>query len=131
MVERLTPSRRLFLVVNTLGLLLISFICIAPLWHVFMASISDPAMVEVYNGIILRPLGTASFKAYTRVFQNPNIIIGYTNTLFYVAAGTLISVILSTLGGYVMASKRFRFRKQMTFFITFTMMLKPWWCISL
>lgn len=122
MVERITPSRRAFIVCNTVVLSLIAFICLAPLWHVFIASISDPALVEVYNGIILMPLGEVSLKPYTLVFQNPNISIGYVNTLFYVSVGTCISVLLSTLGGYVMSRRRFRFRGQLTFFITFTMM---------
>ncbi len=122
MVERKTISRKVFLVVNTLVMILIAFVCLAPLLHVFMASISDPALVEANHSIILWPLGKVSLKAYQLVFSNDNIYIGYRNTLFYVIVGTLLSSFLSLLAGYVMSRKRCRWRNGFAFFITFTMM---------
>jgi putative aldouronate transport system permease protein len=76
------------------------------------------------KGLILWPLGQVSLKAYQLVFDNRNIYVGYANTIFYVVVGTLISVLLSTLAGYVMSRKRFRFRNVLAFFITFTMMFR-------
>ncbi len=122
MVERKTLSRRVFLAANTLLLILIAFVCFAPFLHVFMASISDPALVEANHSIILWPLGKVSPKAYELVFKNDNIFIGYRNTLFYVIVGTVLSAFLSLLAGYVMSRKRCRWRNGFAFFITFTMM---------
>lgn len=122
MVQRKTVSRRVFLIVNTLLMILIAFVCLAPFLHVFMASISDPAMVEANHSLILWPLGKVSPKAYQLVFANDNIFIGYRNTLFYVIVGTILSSFLSLLAGYVMSRKRCRWRNGFAFFITFTMM---------
>ena len=83
MVQRKTLGRKVFLVANTLIMLFIAFVCLAPFLHVFMASISDPALVEASRSIILWPLGKVSPKAYELVFRNDNIFIGYRNTLFY------------------------------------------------
>jgi putative aldouronate transport system permease protein len=90
-----------------------------------MASISNPSLVELTRSLILWPLGRVSLKAYELVFGNNNVYIGYRNTLFYVAAGTAISVLLSILAAYVMSRKRFRWRNVFAFFITFTMMFRP------
>lgn len=122
MVEKKSPSRYAFLVIDYLLISFIAFICLVPLWHVFIASISDPAKVETSRGLILLPLGEISAKAYELVFKNPNIVRGYLNTFFYVGVGTCISVFLSLLAGYVMSRKKFRFRSAFAFFITFTMM---------
>ena len=122
MVQRKTPSRRIFLIINTVLMCLIAFACFAPFWHVIMASISDPARVEATQSIILYPLGEMSLKAYELVFDDNRIFIGYGNTLFYVVVGTVISIFLSLLGGYVMAQQRFSLRNVFTFFINFTMM---------
>ena len=122
MVERKTFSRKVFLFVNTIVMLLIAFVCLAPLWHVLIASISDPALVEINQSLILFPLGDTSLKAYELVFMNDNIFIGYRNTLIYVGFGTVLSAFLSSLAGYVMSRKRCKWRNAFTFFITFTMM---------
>jgi putative aldouronate transport system permease protein len=122
MVEKKSPSRYVFLVFDYVIISIIAFICLAPLWHVFIASISDPAKVEASRGLILVPLGKVSAKAYELVFENPNIIRGYLNTFFYVSVGTCLSASLSILAGYVMSRKKFKFRNAFTFFITFTMM---------
>lgn len=122
MVQRNTLSRKIFVVINTLLMAGIAFVCLAPFWHVLMASISDPALVEVNRSLILWPLGKTSIKAYQLVFGNDNIFIGYRNTLFYVIVGTVISAMMSSLAGYVMSRKRCRWRGAFAFYITFTMM---------
>ncbi len=57
MVQRNTVSRKVFVAINTLLMAGIAFVCLAPFWHVLMASVSDPAMVEVNKSLILWPLG--------------------------------------------------------------------------
>ena len=53
---RETSGRVVFKVVNTIILTILAFVCLVPLWHVLMASISDPTDVTRASGVILWPL---------------------------------------------------------------------------
>lgn len=56
------------------------------------------------------------------VISNKNIIIGYANTLLYVAATTVIMVLGSLIGGYLISRKNFKLAGPLALFIMFTMM---------
>lgn len=122
MVIKKNAGRIVFEVLNTIFLGLIALCCIIPIVHVIMASLSDPAMVETSNGLILWPLGKPSLNGFRYLAHFPKIWNGYRNTLFYVVAQVLISAPLTLLAGYVLSRKRFRYRNVLAGFITFTML---------
>lgn len=115
-------SQIIFDVVNTAIMILLCIICIIPLWHVVMASISEPAQVDMATGFILRPLGNVSTKAYSLIMQYRGIWTGYRNTIFYAVAQCIITSFLSVIAGYVLSRKRFRYRGVLMGMITFTML---------
>lgn len=117
-----TLSRSIFEVINVLFMLLVIFICLAPILHVFFASISNPSALSKHTGILLAPLGPVTFKGYLLVFRNPNIVTGYANTIFYVVAGTGISMLLTILGGYAFSRKNFLLHNPLMLFVSFTML---------
>ena len=94
--------------------------CLYPMWHVVMASFSDPIELMRHSGVILKPLGH-SLEGYRVVLQNPNIPKSYFNTIFYVLAGTSINMLLTTMGAYALSRKGFLFRRTLTLLIVFTM----------
>ena len=53
---------------------IMALICLYPMWHVVMASFSDPIRLMGHSGVILKPLGH-SLEGYKVVLQNPNIPI--------------------------------------------------------
>ena len=77
-------GRKLFLIFNTIGLVLLSLVFLLPVWHVAMGSISDPLKVSAYSGLILKPLGDATLGGYRLVLQNNLIVKSYANTIIYV-----------------------------------------------
>ena len=81
MVEKKSLSRKVFQVFNIILMVCIAFICFIPIWHVLMASVSDPGLVDRSNGLILAPLGTVSLNGYRYVLSYKNVWIGYRNTL--------------------------------------------------
>jgi putative aldouronate transport system permease protein len=111
-----------FDLVNTLLLSAAAFACIAPLLHVLFMSVSEPGIVNSMTGIMLWPRGEVSLNGYKLIFRNPNIVTGYMNTIFYVSAGTTISALLTLTAGYVVSRKRLKYRSQIMFFMTFTML---------
>lgn len=122
MVEKNTLSRVVFNILNYSFMILLCFICIAPLWHVVMASISDPRKLMTVSGILFKPEGKVTLKGYEIVLNNPSIITGYINTLFYVASTTVLGTVLSIIAGFTISRTHLKLKLPITLFILFTMM---------
>lgn len=122
MVEKLKPSRVVFNVLNYGFMILFAFICIVPIWHVIMASISDPRLLMSASGIIWTPLGDITFDGYGLVFQNKSVLIGYANTLLYVVWNTVVGTLFTVIAGYLVSRKDFKMAKPLMYFILVTMM---------
>ncbi len=115
-------SRKVFQICNYIFMILICIICILPLWHVYMASISDPALVEKANGFILYPLGQLTTKGYEIIAKYKSLWRGYGNTIIYIIAQCIVSGVLTLIAGYVLSRKEIRYRNAMMMFMMFTMM---------
>ena len=122
MVEKVSFSRVIFNILNYGFMILLCIACIAPIWHVTMASISDPRELMSATGLLLKPLGKVTIKGYELVLKNPNILTGYINTLIYVISTTLIGTILTTVAGFVLSRENLKLKTPITIFILFTMM---------
>lgn len=91
-----------------------------PMLYILFASFSDPTLLSQHRGLLGGPLGFST-TAYQRVFENPNILTGYRNTIIYVTSGTLINMIMTTLGAYVLSRRNVLWREPIMFLIVFTM----------
>lgn len=120
MVEKNTAGDRLFIGADYALMGVVALLCLYPMVHVFFASISDPIRLMQHTGVLLWPKGF-SLKGYQTVLQNPNIGIGYLNTIVYVIAGTAINMVLSTLGAYALSRRGYLFKRAITVGIVFTM----------
>jgi putative aldouronate transport system permease protein len=78
--------------------------------------------LQVYNGLVIWPLGKPTLEGYKLVLQNPRILAGYANTIFYVAAATLFGVFMTAIAGYALSRKNLLLKAPLMFFITFTML---------
>ncbi|MBK1678664.1 sugar ABC transporter permease, partial [Rhodospirillum rubrum] len=76
-------SEVIFDAANVILLCLLSIVTLYPFLYVLFASISTPAEFVQHRGILLWPKGF-SLDSYRMVFENPNIIRSYLNTIFYV-----------------------------------------------
>lgn len=105
---------------NAVLMIGLSVITLYPLIYVLFASLSDPEFVVQSRGLILYPRGF-TIEAYQMVFKNPNIIAAFGNTLFYVAAGTSLNIILTALGAYGLSRRNVMLKNPIMFLIVFTM----------
>lgn len=112
-------SDRLFDWVITLIAMIVILIVLIPLIFVMAASFSDPDMV-IRGKVFLIPKGITT-KAYTMVFENKDIWRGFANSVFYTAAGILISVTLTVLAAYPLSRKGLPGRNLLMMGILFTM----------
>lgn len=122
MIERNSPGRIAFNIVNYGAMLLFAVVCVAPLWHVAMASLSNPRLLVASSGVLWKPLGDITFKGYELVFRNGNIMRGYANTLIYVAWHGVVGSLCTLLAGFLVSRQNFKLQKPLMGYILFTMM---------
>lgn len=111
---------RIFQVANCLLMILLMVVCIYPVWYVLAASFSEPVQLISHVGPLVRPLGFTT-EGYKLVFHNPNIWYGYANTLIYMVAGTIVNMLMTVLGAYVLSRKNLLLFKPLMVMVTLTM----------
>ena len=121
MIERTSKSRIIFCIFNYGVLIVFGFLCLMPLWHVLMASVSDPRLLMASSGILFAPLGRPTLERYRIVLSNSAIIEGYGNTLLYVVTNAAAGTFLTAIAGFLVSRKNFKLARPLTVFIMFTM----------
>lgn len=120
MIEKRTVGSVVFSIFNYFLLAVVGFVCLYPFWYVVMASFSNPNAFLRHNFIMLFKPAGFSLEGYKSVFTT-NVAIGYRNTVFYVLAGTSISMVMTCMAAYVLSQKGYMFKKHLTVIIMFTM----------
>ncbi|WP_339319548.1 carbohydrate ABC transporter permease [Paenibacillus sp. FSL R10-2734] len=110
---------KLFLITIYAILSLVVIAVIYPLIFIISSSISSPAAVTS-GRVWLWPVDI-SFKGFKVLLNTPEIITGYGNSIFYTAAGTFISVVLTIMIAYPLSRRGFFGRNTLMMIITFTM----------
>ena len=82
---------------------LILVVCVYPSYFVFMASISDPALVGA-GKVLLLPKGLTT-SAFEFVFQEQKIWIGYRNTVLYTVGSVIFGMIVTMPAAYALSRK--------------------------
>jgi len=100
-----TWGDKVFIITVYVICILLTLICLYPLYFTVVASISNPRMV--YHGdCYLIPKGI-NLNAYTQVFKNGDIWKGYANTAFYTFFGTLFNLVLTIPAAYALSRPNF------------------------
>lgn len=120
MLIKRSLGERGFDFVNTGFMIVMSLVTLYPLIYVLFSSLSDPQYVVQNRGLVLYPHGF-NWDAYQMVFKNPNIVRSFGNTLLYVSAGTLMNILLTSLGAYALSRKNLMLKNPVMFMIVFTM----------
>ena len=116
------PSRIVFVVINMLILLLITYVCLAPIWHMVMASISNPTALNTHIGLVFWPLENVDVQAYRIILQYDKLWGSYLNTILYIISTCILTAVLTTIAGYVFSRKTFYYRNGFMMIISFTML---------
>ena len=100
-----------------LGLVIV--ICAYPVYFILLASVSNATYVNS-GELLLYPKGF-HLEGYRFVFRNDKLLIGYRNTIFYTAAGTLLGLFASLSAGYSLSRRDLPGRGLAMFLLVFTM----------
>ena len=107
---------QLFDVVNYIVFLIIALIIIVPIWKVVVDSFNA---VGVYQ-FQLWP-NRPTFDGYRTIIETVRLYQPFLNSVYTTVAGALLGLVLSTLGGYVLAQKDLPGRDLIAGFLLFTM----------
>jgi putative aldouronate transport system permease protein len=117
---RKSTGEKAFDVFNVIFLTILMIVTLYPFLYVIFASLSDPSGIATHRGILWAPIGF-QLDAYKLVLKNPNIIIGYKNTIFYVFVGTALNVLITSMLAYTLSRKGLLLNNTIMFLIVFTM----------
>jgi len=90
-----------------------------PMLNVLAVSLSTPTNSE-NPGLVLFP-SPATLEGYRFIWSYINLWRPFVNTLYVAVVGTILHVILSALGGYVLMQRDLPLRKILTTFVILTM----------
>ena len=109
-----------FTLINTLLMIFLMIITLYPFLYVLFASLSDPNEFIAHSGTLLYPL-SPNLDSYWAVLNNPNILIGYKNTILIVVVGTGINLLMTCVGAYFLSRTGPMLKKPIMILITVTM----------
>ena len=112
-------SRRAFLKLNTVFLILVCFLMLYPVVYVIACSFSEETAI-LRGDVSFLPV-QPHVKAYTKVFNYPQLWTSYRNTILYTVLGTFINLILTVCGAWALSQKKMVGRRFFTLMCTFTM----------
>ena len=114
-------SDKVFNLINIVFTLLCIAVCIYPLYFIIVASFSDPSLVAL-GRVVLIPKGI-TFEGYEKILQNKELWIGYRNTIFYTALGTLLNLFLTLTAGFALSRHEMPLRRLIMSMFTITMFI--------
>lgn len=126
-------AERSTVVFNVIGYAVISILtllCALPFWLIISGSFSSETEI-IRDGFKLLP-AEFSLDAYKAVFSRPEQIWkAYEVSIGVTVIGTLVGLFLTSMAGYVLSRKDFKYRNSLSFFIYFTTLfsggLIPWY----
>lgn len=109
---------------------LFAAVCLIPFLVVIGSSFTSESYI-IRNGYSILPKEW-SMESYATIFRSPMAIIrAYGVTIFVTTTGTILSVFLNTMAGYVLQRKDFEWRNKLSFYYFFTTLfsggLMPWY----
>ncbi len=110
---------RSFYFIVTAVLILLGLVVVYPLIYVLSSSFSSPSAVTS-GRVWLLPVDF-SMEGYQAIFKTEKVLIGYRNSLFYMAAGTCINLVMTLLCAYPLSRKDMPGQGPIMMLFTFTM----------
>lgn len=120
MAIKRSVGEKTFEVVNIVFMWFLILSTLYPFLHVAFASVSEPSLLVKHQGPLFAPLGF-QLGAYKMVFDNPMIVSGYSNTIFYLFAGTCLNLFISCFSAYVLSRRELFWKNTLMFIAVFTM----------
>ncbi|WP_274649611.1 carbohydrate ABC transporter permease [Paenibacillus humicola] len=114
------PGDRVFLLLVYAFLTIVLLSVLYPLVYILSSSFSSPQAV-ISGRVWLLPV-EPSLAGYKAIFDNPQVVTGYANSIFYTFFGVLINVCLTVMLAYPLSKSTFYGRSLIMVILVITMM---------
>ena len=114
-----SPADKVLMALTWILLIFVLVMLLVPILFILASSFSSPSAVSA-GKVLLWPVDF-SLVGYEVIFQSPNIIQAFINSVEYTVVGTIVSVSLTLLAGYPLARRDLKIRKYVMFLFTVTM----------
>lgn len=119
MKKKRTMADRIFVVCNTVFMILFVIITLYPVLNTLAVSFND-GTDALRGGIYLWPRRW-SIKNYTTVLKKNNLVTGAYISVLRTVIGTLLALAANAILAFIVSRKKFLFKKQLSFFWVVTM----------
>lgn len=116
---RVSSGDRLYIGITYTFLVFYTLIILYPLIYVVSCSFSSAESL-VRGQVFFLPVNF-TLQGYQAVFRNKQIWSGYYNSIIYTVSGTVVGVITTSIGAYVLSRKEFPLRNFITVLFMVTM----------
>ncbi len=128
------PDKRIFDGVSCLVLTLLALFCLTPFVLIISGSFTSQSSI-LTDGYRFVPK-EFSMEAYRFLMKAPgDILRAYGVTVFVTGGGTLLSLLVTSMAAYVLASRDFKYRNIVSFLFYFTTVfgggLVPWYIFNI
>ena len=111
---------------------LFAIVCLVPFYLIVVGSLTSESSIIKEGYSFFLTAKNFSTEAYKLALKNPQSILhAYGVTIFVTVIGTLLSIFMTTMTGYVLARPDFPWRNGISFFFFFTTLfsggLVPWY----
>lgn len=114
-----TPADKVLTAAVWILMILITVVILIPVIFIIASSFSSPKAVSA-GKVFLWPVDF-SLVGYQVIFQSPNILKAFFNSVSYTVVGTIVSVSLTLLAGYPLSRRDLKIRGPVMFLFTVTM----------
>lgn len=114
-----SPADKALMAVVWTMMIFVLIVILVPILFIIASSFSDAKAVSA-GKVFLLPVDF-SLDGYKVIFQSPNILRGFANSIAYTIVGTIVSVSLTLLAGYPLSRTDLKIRKPIMFLFTVTM----------
>lgn len=115
-----SAGEKCFDFINVIVMIFIAIVMLYPMLFVVFASFSDAAEFAKHSGMLLKSVGF-SLESYKLALSNPMLFRGYLNTIIIIVISVTLSMLLTSLGAYVLSRKNVKLNKFFNIAIIITM----------
>lgn len=126
--RQIHPSHIIFDTFNTIFMVILTIVCIYPLWYIFIYSISDP--LEAAKGLTLLPK-SVTLTNFTTILKDSKIFRALGVSIARTVLGTALTVICTSFMAFLFVQPKLPHRKFFNRLVVITMYfssgLIPWY----
>ena len=133
-MKRKSKDKIIFAVISYTLIALFALACVIPFYLIIVGSFTSEHSILTEGYSFLVTADRFSLAGYDTALKNPmEILRAYGVTIFVTVLGTVLSIFLMTMTGYVLSRKDFPWKNGFSFFFFFTTLfnggLVPWYLL--